>query len=132
MQRVHHILKTLVKASPTFPTYESIGDAKQIEKRIIGPFERDLEAAAQATGGKFYWNYAGVNTEDPPATYADFIDAKIFITWNEYPDTATIKRAGSITRKWPVKENSREKDRLNDRLSAILCLRTSKKCKIGG
>lgn len=85
-------VKTLVKASPTFPTYESIGDAKQIEKRIIGPFERDLEAAAQATGGKFYWNYAGVNTEDPPATYADFIDAKIFITWNEYPDTDTIKR----------------------------------------
>ncbi|NCC76223.1 MAG: hypothetical protein EOM08_07305 [Clostridia bacterium] len=85
-------VKTLVKASPTFPTYESIGDAKQIEKRIIGPFERDLEAAAQATGGKFYWNYAGVNTEDPPATYADFIDAKIFITWNEYPDTDTINR----------------------------------------
>lgn len=101
-------VKTLVKASPTFPTYESIGEKLRVSQQIIEPFERDMDAAA-AAGGKFHWHYLGINADDSPATYDEFINATVFITWKEYPPTETIKKGRAAYKKLQGKKMAGKK-----------------------
>lgn len=71
-------VQTLINSSPRFPSYDEIREgAGQISLRIIEPFERDLDAIKIIK-----WEY----TDQQPATYKDFIDSNIKITWETYPD----------------------------------------------
>lgn len=77
-------VKTLYDYCVTLPRYEDVMEnGRQIDQRIIKPFERDLDIIQE-----FTWNY---ETEVSPTTFNDWIDTNIKITWrNELPDTNTI------------------------------------------
>jgi len=75
-------VKTLLGACPDLPKYSELGQAVQARKRIIDPFERDMDAISS-----FLWHYCGDKGAeiDPPLTYAEFYEANIKITWLDYP-----------------------------------------------
>ena len=73
-------IKTLINACPNFPTYEEIiKGARQVSKRIIEPFERDLDALSPSLS----WEYQ--NLQASPNNYTDFINENIVIHWRAYP-----------------------------------------------
>lgn len=76
-------VKTLLNACPELPKYSELGEAIQARKRIIDPFERDMDAISS-----FMWHYCGTKGAEiePPLTYAEFQEARIKITWLEYPE----------------------------------------------
>lgn len=89
-------VKTLLKASPYIPTYDDImKSGKQVDQRIIKPFERDLDALEDT----LTWEYCHSNNE--PLTdeelqnmnYSTFIELLIHTEWKQYPDqTARLQR----------------------------------------
>ena len=78
-------VKTLINACPDFPTYESLGKAKQVNKRIIESFERDLDALNET----LTWEYKDL--AETQNNYTDFINANIIINWKDYPDLPKLK-----------------------------------------
>ena len=69
-------VKTLIDACPNFPTYEDVmGGAGQISKRIINPFERDMDSLSPGIS----WEYQ----RESPKNYSDFINSNIIIHWTE-------------------------------------------------
>lgn len=79
-------VQTLIDACPNYPTYEKVmqGD-RAISRRIIEPFERDLDALSPS----ILWEYQGL--PESPKSYQDFINANIVIHWSAYPDTAELE-----------------------------------------
>ncbi len=77
-------VKELYNYVTTLPRYEEISEtSRQIGKRIIAPFERDLDVIKE-----FKWHY---NTQVPLTDFKDWINADIVITWNnEQPGTESI------------------------------------------
>lgn len=78
-------VKTLYEYCVTLPRYEEVMNTtgKQVNQRIIEPFERDLDIIQE-----FSWCY---DTPNPPTTFDDWINTNIKITWkNELPGTETI------------------------------------------
>lgn len=96
--------KTLIESSPNMTKYEDVKKFGGIEKRIIEPFERDLDAL------KFIkWNYCGKNGEIiqdevlEKATYHDYEKFNIKITWLEYPNRIVKIKDRKPTKKQPKK-----------------------------
>lgn len=89
-------VKTLIEASPELPKYDELGEAGQVHKRIIDPFERDMDAIHCLK-----WNYCGKNETpiEPPATYAEFERANVKITWINYPIRVRRKIPGKKPKK---------------------------------
>ena len=89
-------VKTLLKASPYIPTYDDVmKSGKQVDQRIIKPFERDLDTLEDT----LTWEYCHSNNE--PLTdeelqnmnYSTFIELLIHTSWKQYPDqTARLQR----------------------------------------
>jgi len=79
-------VQTLIDACPNYPTYEKVmqGD-RAISRRIIEPFERDLDALSPSLS----WEYQGLY--ENPRNYQEFISANIVIHWSAYPDTAELE-----------------------------------------
>ena len=78
-------VKTLYEYCVTLPRYEDVmkTKSKQVNQRIIEPFERNLDAIQE-----FSWCY---DTPNPPITFDEWINTNIKITWkNELPGTDTI------------------------------------------
>jgi hypothetical protein len=82
-------IKTLIEACPNYPTYEEvIQEDRAIRRRLIDPFERDLNALAPT----ITWEYQGGKR---PATYDEFMAGNVIVFWNDYP----LMRIESKTRK---------------------------------
>jgi hypothetical protein len=99
-------VQTLIDACPNYPTYEKVmREDRAITRRIIEPFERDLDALNPSIS----WEYQGLT--ESPRNYREFINANIVIHWSTYPDTRQIE-AGKKKRarkQQADKEKKREK-----------------------
>lgn len=78
-------VKTLLESCPEIPSLEELGDARQVSKRIITPFERALEELE--TSIRLTWNYCGKNGSiiKEPQTYNEFISSQILFEIGDYP-----------------------------------------------
>lgn len=77
-------VNTLLNSCPTLPTIEDLKKHEmQVTKRIITPFERDMNAIKCLS-----WEYCGKNgavLKERPKKYSEFINCKVKITWHNYP-----------------------------------------------
>lgn len=81
-------VKTLINACPNYPTYEEVNSTdRAIGRRIIEPFERDLDALNPS----IKWEYQ--DKKESPKSYQEFIDANIIIHWSKYPETKKLEAA---------------------------------------
>lgn len=77
-------VEELYKFCTSLPRYEEVmNTTKQVTKRIIEPFERDLDII-----NEFTWHYKdGADPKD----FKEWLDTDIIITWNsQYPSFDTI------------------------------------------
>ncbi len=89
-------VKTLLDCSPFIPSYEEVMKGnRNIQDRIINPFERDLDVLADTLA----WHYCHSNDslltdeELSSMSYEVFINSLIKITWRSYPNqTARLER----------------------------------------
>lgn len=89
-------VKTLLAAAPYLPSYEEVMNTdRAISRRIIEPFERDMDALEDT----LTWTYCHSNNtpltdeELSSMSYDTFISLLIKIDWKQYPDqTARLKR----------------------------------------
>jgi hypothetical protein len=99
-------VQTLIDACPNYPTYEKVmREDRAITRRIIEPFERDLDALNPSIS----WEYQGLT--ESPRNYREFINANIVIHWSTYPDTRQIeaeRRKGPENNR-PIKRKSAKK-----------------------
>jgi hypothetical protein len=96
-------VQTLIDACPNYPTYEKImKEDRAISRRIIEPFERDLNALSPSIS----WEYQGLN--ESPRNYQEFIAANIVVHWSEYPDT--LKLEARKKKRAAKKQASKEKN----------------------
>ena len=89
-------VKTLLAVAPNLPSYDEVmATGRQLNQRIIEPFERDMNAFDDT----LTWHYCHSN--DTPLTdeelnsmsYEVFINSLIKTTWRSYPDqTARLER----------------------------------------
>ena len=85
-------VKTLIESCPDLPKYEDLV-VKQVTKRIIDPFTRDMNAISDVMPG-FTWTYADKGKIEAPKTYASFLKANIKYTVPNYPERVqTPKKA---------------------------------------
>lgn len=88
-------VKTLLNASPEMPKYKDIAKGGEITRRIIDPFERDMDALEDT----ITWEYCHknghplTNEETETFTYELFEALLIKITWKKYPDRELQKKA---------------------------------------
>ena len=77
-------VSTLLQSTPFIPKYEEIKGKGEIARRIIVPFERDMNAVKDSLS----WRYCGPKGTkiDPPVGYWQFMESLILITWNNYPE----------------------------------------------
>lgn len=72
-------IETLLSASPNFPSYANLQKGKEkVSEKIILPFERDMDAMDGIN-----WHYLG----QIPQNYKEFIESKIEVVWEKYPET---------------------------------------------
>lgn len=89
-------VKTLLSVSPYIPAFKEVMSGnRNINDRIIIPFERDMDALHNV----LKWEYCNTNNtpltekELSNMTYSVFSELKIHITWNNYPDqTARLEK----------------------------------------
>ena len=88
-------VKTLLNASPEMPKYKDIAKGGEITRRIIDPFERDMDALEDT----ITWEYCHknghplTNEETETFTYELFETLLIKISWKKYPDRELQKKA---------------------------------------
>lgn len=89
-------VKTLLAIAPTIPSYDEVMKAdRALNRRIIEPFERDMDALEET----LTWEYCHSNntplTDEEAAnmTYETFAGLLIRAYWKQYPDqTARLER----------------------------------------
>ena len=89
-------VKTLLAVAPNLPSYEEVmATGRQLNQRIIEPFERDMDALEDT----LTWTYCHSNnsplTDEELASlsYETFKSLLIKIDWKQYPDqTARLER----------------------------------------
>jgi hypothetical protein len=106
-------VKTLLSVAPFLPTYEEVMETgRQLDQRIIKPFERDMDALETALS----WNYC--HSLDQPVTdeelatmsYATFEELLIHTEWRNYPDqTARLERKAEAVAKAEKKRTTSKK-----------------------
>lgn len=106
-------VKTLLEVCKYIPSYETVmKENKNVSKRIIEPFERDLDALSDT----FKWGYC--HSHGSPLTdeeyaafgYSLFITLNVKITWNNYPDqTARLERKAEAIEKAKKGKTSKKK-----------------------
>lgn len=77
-------VKTLLKSSPILQSYEE--KREKFSQLILGPFERDMDAA----GGVFTWDYQWPKGKErdqtpDPKNLEEFLSLNVCITWADYP-----------------------------------------------
>ena len=106
-------VKTLLSVAPFLPTYEEVMETgRQLDQRIIKPFERDMDALETTLS----WNYC--HSLDQPLTdeelatmsYATFEELLIHTEWRNYPDqTARLERKAEAVAKAQKKRTTSKK-----------------------
>lgn len=106
-------VKTLLSIAPFLPTYEEVMETgRQLDQRIIKPFERDMDALETTLS----WNYC--HSLDQPLTdeelstmsYATFEELLIHTEWRNYPDqTARLERKAEAVAKAEKKRTTSKK-----------------------
>ena len=106
-------VKTLLSVAPFLPTYEEVMETgRQLDQRIIKPFERDMDALETTLS----WNYC--HSLDQPLTdeelatmsYATFEELLIHTEWRNYPDqTARLERKAEAVAKAQKKRTASKK-----------------------
>ena len=106
-------VKTLLSVAPFLPTYEEVMETgRQLDQRIIKPFERDMDALETTLS----WNYC--HSLDQPLTdeelntmsYATFEGLMIHTEWRNYPDqTARLERKAEAVAKAEKKRTTSKK-----------------------
>lgn len=89
-------VKTLLSVAPNLPSYEEVmATGRQLNQRIIEPFERDMDALQDTLS----WSYCHrnntplTNAELTSMSYDTFITLLIRTDWKQYPDqTARLAR----------------------------------------
>ena len=89
-------VKTLLAVAPNLPSYEEVMNTdRALSRRIIEPFERDMDALEDT----LTWTYCRSNNtpltdeELSSMSYDTFISLLIKTDWKQYPDqTARLKR----------------------------------------
>lgn len=89
-------VKTLLAVAPNLPSYEEVmATGRQLNQRIIEPFERDMDALEDT----ITWTYCHSNStpltdeELSSMSYETFIALLIKTDWKQYPDqTARLER----------------------------------------
>lgn len=89
-------VKTLLAVAPYLPSYEEVMNTdRAISRRIIEPFERDMDALEDT----LTWTYCHSNNtpltdeELSSMSYDTFISLLIKVDWKQYPDqTARLER----------------------------------------
>lgn len=76
---------TLIDACPNFPTYDEVmAGNRNVTDRMIGPFERDMDALSPF----FSWHYDGEG--EGPGSYFEFREAMVVVKWVKAPDTGRL------------------------------------------
>lgn len=104
-------VKTLLGIAPNIPTYEEVMKSdRALNRRIIEPFERDMNALEDT----LEWEYCHTNgtpltdEELDSFSYDVFINLLIKTNWNTYPDqTARLER-----KEERIEEAKKKKERL--------------------
>lgn len=106
-------VKTLLSVAPFIPSYEEVMETgRQLDQRIIKPFERDMDALETTLS----WNYC--HSLDQPLTdeelatmsYATFEGLLIHTEWRNYPDqTARLERKAEAVAKAQKKRTASKK-----------------------
>ena len=89
-------VKTLLAVAPNLPSYEEVmATDRALNRRIIEPFERDMDALEDT----LTWTYCHSNNspltdgELASLSYDTFISLLIKTDWKQYPDqTARLER----------------------------------------
>lgn len=89
-------VKTLLAASPEFPTAkEVLNTDRAFSRRIIDPFERDMDALSEVLS----WEYSHIKGDPLSEEELAHFDFNLFkgllikVTWRDYPDqTARLER----------------------------------------
>lgn len=83
-------VKSLLDSTPNIPKYEEIKGKGELRKRIIGPFERDLNSLNNV----LKWHYCDNRGDlvDPPRKYKDFEQSFIKFMFLDYPELPTRKK----------------------------------------
>lgn len=95
-------VESLLSYCPDLPSYEEImANGRQVSKRLIDPFDRDMDAITSLS-----WEYCGAKgfPIKPPASFKDFIKAKVKFTFKDYPEREQIL---------PKKRSSKKKANCN-------------------
>jgi len=89
---------SLLSYCPDLPSYEEvIANGRQVTKRIIDPFERDMDSITSIS-----WEYCGKNgfKIKPPTRFKEFSKANVKFSFKDYPDRKPIpKKKKKSTRK---------------------------------
>lgn len=95
-------VKTLVENAPALPSYEEVKSGnRNFTKRIIDPFERDMNALSDT----LTWQYCHKNNtpltdeELMDFSYELFIELLVKVQWNDYPDQTARLKAQAEKRK---------------------------------
>ena len=106
-------VKTLLENCPSIPSYDEVKAGRSgYDRKIIGPFERDMDALSDTLS----WEYCHSNGE--PLTdaetakfdYSIFSDCLIQVTWNEYPDqTRRLEKQAAKREEAKAKKTTRKK-----------------------
>jgi hypothetical protein len=89
-------VKTLLSIAPFLPTYEEVMETgRQLDQRIIKPFERDMDALETTLSWHYCHSLEQPLTDEELNTmsYATFEGLMIHTEWRNYPDqTARLER----------------------------------------
>lgn len=82
------LVSTLLVKAVFIPTAEEIGNERHYTRRIIEPFERDLNALSDTLS----WHYQDRegNKIDKVESYKQFVTLRVHVTWNDYPEKKKI------------------------------------------
>lgn len=96
-------VKTLLAASPYIPSYDEVMEGnRNIQDRIIDPFERDMDALKETLTWEYCHSNGAALTDDELAnmSYKIFSNLLIKVKWNAYPDqTARLERKAERMKK---------------------------------
>jgi len=113
-------VKKLLEALPDMPTYKDVmGKAGQVTKRIIDPFEKNIEALVTEYDVLESWHYCIKNGAPIPEEQLKNYDYKTWITWQiefklvDYPNQEERIKQIKERRKKATKKKTEKKEKLS-------------------
>lgn len=101
-------VRTLLAVAPEIPTYAEVAKGnRNFTDRIIGPFERDMNACNDTFTWEYIREHEPLTDEESQAlTYEEFVNLHVRIHWKHYP---TRSKAAIKDSETPADETATEK-----------------------